>query len=132
MSIPERRKTIAFARFREAQREKAPLVIDMGDQEVEIPSEMPATVMLDLMAWMEDAGDDADLTTMPANLALQLLGQMIGDQRLRELVRDYEMTMTEFYWLLNQIFAQYSGDVEQTDSLGKRESVSTSSSNGTS
>jgi hypothetical protein len=132
-TIPERRKVIAFAQFRQRQRDPDPIVIDFGDDEIEIPATMPATVMLDLMAFMEEHGADAELSEMPANLALGMLNDIVGDETLQAMVRKHKLTMTEFYWLLGQIMDRYRGDVEQADGLGKRQperSASTSSKNG--
>lgn len=130
MSIPERKKTIAFAKFRERQRNKTPIVIDFGGESVEIPPDMPATVMLDLMEFMEEHGEEADLSEMPVDMAMRILGNMLGDAGLREMIRKHGVTITELYWLLGEIMEAYRGDVEATAPVGKLASDSTSSKNG--
>src|SRR5688572_26562472 len=68
----------------------SPIVVDFGDNKLELPPNMPASVMLDLMAFQQEQtaeGKDADLSEIPVEMAMGIMNAVIGDAKLQALIR---------------------------------------------
>ncbi len=107
---------INFRAFREERkRHLKPIVVEFAeDVRVELPPNMPATVMLDLMDFQreqESAGGDGDLANLPPDVAMNIMKAIIGNDRLQEVIRDLELDMGELMWLLEQLMVHYMGEV---------------------
>lgn len=126
-------RRIDFQAFRKEYREQLePVVIVIAEGvEVEFPPQMPATVMLDIMAWMEEAGRDADLADIPVERAVGIFNDLLGADRFKTIVREHELDLTELFWVLEALMTQYMSDVPEPEpgkpATGKR---STSSKTG--
>ena len=133
--------TIDFQAFRkERQARLQSIVVRFSDTvSVELPSQMPATVMLDLMAFHRDQqaeGKDGDLANIPPDMAVGIMTELLGNDQLSVLIRDFQLDMGEMFWLLEQLMTHYMDDVAEVQQ-GKAPAVpkanrSTSSTTGTS
>lgn len=108
---------IAFAAFREEKNKHiTPIVVDFGEEQLELPPNMPASVMLDLMAFQQEqteAGKEADLTDIPVEMAMSIMHAVIGDERLQALIRKYKLDMGDVIWLMQELMAEYMGEVAE-------------------
>ena len=110
-------RRIDFQAFRREYREQQqPIVIVIADGvEVEFPPQMPATVMLDIMAWMEEAGRDADLADIPVERAVGIFNDLLGAERFKWIVREHELDLTELFWVLEALMSHYMAGVPEAD-----------------
>lgn len=124
---------IDFAAFREERNKHlSPIIVDFGEDKLELPPNMPASVMLDLMAFQAEQGDGADLSEIPPDMAMSIMNATIGDERLQAMIRKHNLQMDEIMWLMENLLLNYMDSVEnQPGNLPTaRESRSTSSKTG--
>src|SRR5690606_32157235 len=124
---------IDFAAFREERNKHlSPIVVDFGEDKLEIPPTMPAGVMLDLMAFQSEHGADAAISKIPPAMAISIMNATIGDDRLQEMIRKYNLQLDEIMWLMENLLHNYMDSLETQpgNSLTTLESRSTSSKTG--
>lgn len=133
-------RTIDFQAFRkERQARLNPIVIRFTDElSVELPAQMPAGVMLDLMAFQKEQleqGKDGDLADIPPDMAISIMSALLGHEQLDHAIRDLSLDIGEIFWLLEQLMNAYMDDVAQVQEgnapAAPKASRSTSSKTGT-
>lgn len=101
------RKVIDFNAFRrEHRRDLHALIIPIDDAEYEFPPNMPASVMLTLMAFYEEHGANAEI---PDEMGITLLGDVIGTEQVREIAKAHDLDTVELLWIFEQLMGHYFG-----------------------
>lgn len=113
-AIPQ--TVIDFQAFREERKSKLrPLVVKFTDDvSVELPSQMPASVMLNLMkfqAIQRENGEDGDLNNLPPDMAMDILSDLLGDARLQEVIEELSLDIGEVFWLIQNLMLVYTSDL---------------------
>jgi hypothetical protein len=111
---------IDFKAFRkERQRRVKPLVVDFGEEKLEMPAGMPASIMLDIMAWsreQEAEGGDTDISKIPPDMGMEMLNALLGGDQLKQVAKRQQMDMDELMWLFEQLLSFYMGDIAAAQS----------------
>lgn len=107
---------IDFQAFREERKRKLkPIVVKFTDDvSVELPSQMPASVMLNLMkfqAIQRANGEDGDLNNLPPDMAMDILSDLLGDTRLQEVIEELSLDIGEVFWLIQNLMLVYTSDL---------------------
>lgn len=133
-AIPQ--TVIDFQAFREERKRKLkPIVVKFTDDvSVELPSQMPASVMLNLMkfqAIQRANGEDGDLNNLPPDMAMDILSDLLGDTRLQEVIEELSLDIGEVFWLIQNLMLVYTSDLTaDTEGNALTASDSTSSNIG--
>ena len=122
------KRLVNFNEFRkEYQKTLEPIVVQIGEDEVELPAQIPATVMLDLMAFMEEQGPDGDLSDMPVDVAMKMMSVLIGEAKFQSIIRSNNLDLMELMWLVQTLLGEYMRSQPETE-LGKLTTANDSTS----
>jgi hypothetical protein len=102
-----------FIDFDAAREERAdePLVLRAYGETFELPGAMPASVLLDVVRWQEERGDDGDLTVADS---VSILRRMLPEDVLDALLERPDFSTDDLSDLVRLVAGAYSGEAGET------------------
>jgi hypothetical protein len=90
-----------------AEREREPLILKAFGRSFKLPSQMPASLFLDLVRMEEERGSAEELTIRDA---FRLMSHVLPKPVLDELMEHKELSVDDFGELVGMIVQAYKGD----------------------
>lgn len=106
-------RRVDFDAFRASQK-KEPVVLVIGGEEVSLAADIPANIILDIMA----QGADADVED--ASILALLDAAFGGEEKRSEIVSRFEIGLTELGDLARMVMSAYSGEPPEGNRAARR------------
>ncbi len=105
-------RTVNFDNFR-AEQEDDPVTLIIGGETYSLPSALPASMAVDMMA-MQETFDDEDAEVPPD--AMDRFGRSLFSETIWEgLLRRHRITVTELPVLMEMVFSAYSDEIPKAE-----------------
>ena len=107
-------RRVDFDAFRASQKQE-PVILIVGGEEISLASDIPANIILDIMA----QGGDADVDD--ASIVALLDAAFGGAEKRTEIVSRFSIGLTELGDLARLVMAAYSGEPPEGNRAARRQ-----------
>lgn len=100
------RRVVDFSAYmEEARARRIPRVLKIGDSEYPLPSGLPATITVGLLAFQSEHGENAE---PGVEIVYPMLVDIFGEDHLRDIVVTHAMETDDLVALLDMVMTKYT------------------------